>query len=139
MSAVSNPLGTFSLHHDIKISLTNLLKSHQLVTWLICGCITNLCVSFIGEDSVLVSDNFLQTIESNVPASGGKMEQDDSDTDENSRPRDQPRPRPKPKHLDATAVKPQGTEGNCQESNVHTSLDTSSASHITPQLENTAR
>jgi hypothetical protein len=57
-----------------------------------------------------VSDNFVETVESNVPVSSGKIKLDDSDTEEESRPQGQLRPRPKCKHMDAAGVKSQGTK-----------------------------
>lgn len=92
-------------------------------------CIPNLSVALVGDENVLVSDSFLETLESNVPVSVGNMNPDDSDTDEESRPQDQPRPRPKSKHLDATVVKPQCADKGWQEL----------APHVTLQLKNIVR
>jgi hypothetical protein len=91
--------------------------------------IPNLTIAVVGDENVLVSDNFFETLESNVPVSASNINLDDSDTDEESRPQDQRRHRPKPKHFDATAVKPQCADKGWQEL----------APHVTLQLENIIR
>lgn len=57
-----------------------------------------------------MSDNFVETVESNVPVSSSNIKLDDSDTEDESRPQGQLRPRPKCKHLGAAVVKSQVTE-----------------------------
>jgi hypothetical protein len=87
----------------------------------------NYYIAVVGEDNVLVSDSFVDTVESNVPVSSGNIKLDDSDTEEESRPQGQLRPRPKCKHVVAVGVKSQGTE------------DDWLAQHTAVQLKNTLR
>lgn len=89
----------------------------------------SLCI-VVGDENVLVSDNFHQTLE----ACGGNREADDSDTDE-SRPQPQPKPRSKCKQLGTSTVEPQSTEQDLQELHVHTSP----VPCVTSQLGNIGR